>query len=343
MLTRTIDLAIKLGSKFPDDVETLEAVDGRPIRTISVPCSLHQQECRSFLSDNYAYHIWTEDGQPFYQEAIGVYEQRETQHYLPWDTIYGLRRQVAAEADLPWMWHGLLLPGAVTLLAGSPKVGKTTFIFNLLEAMLSSRDFLGLSTQSTSVLYITEESPAALVHRVSEENYLALRFSTRVSYISSEPGLNWAKMLEYMDQAIAEWSNGPLLVVVDTISFFAEIEDENDASQVRVAIKPLVDRARTENLAVLLVHHARKSGGRAGTGIRGSSAFAGLVDIIMELGVDNWAFTKERPSGTPMALNTYRELRSLGRYWETPTDTMPLKYGDRGYELNLTSKVDASI
>ena len=117
----------------------------------------------------------------FQSELIKLYAERELRRLLPWKDIYGLRAAVAAEANLPWLWHGLLLPSAVTLLAGSPKAGKTTFIFNLLERLLGSKDFLGLPTSTARVLYITEESPGAIVHRVDEgartpeEHYLALR------------------------------------------------------------------------------------------------------------------------------------------------------------------------
>ncbi len=321
----TRDLAVKLGSSFPDDVDWLD-INGHRVRGIWSPsCDHHRAECKVFLSDTHAHHVWTEDGRAFYTEPLDVYRERELRCAQPWRDIYGLREAVAAEADLPWLWHGLLLPSAVTLLAGAPKEGKTTFIFNFLEALLGSRDFLGLSTQPASVLYITEESPAALVHRVSEDHYLALRYSRRVSYISSEPGLDWPTILGHLDRALVEMPEGPLLVIVDTISFFAEIEDENDASQVRKAIKPLVDRARTKNLAVLLVHHARKAQGKHGGGIRGSSAFAGLVDIIMEL---------RRRGGDPVS--TFRGLSCIGRYWETPTETIPLAYGEKGYELDDT-------
>ena len=328
----TINLAVHLGSTFPDDVDKLD-VNGHSARGIWSPCYVHRSDCRVFLTDEKGHHVWTEDGAVFQSEPIKVYTERELRRLLPWKDIYGLRATVAAEADLPWLWHGLLLPSAVTLFAGSPKEGKTTFIFNLLERLLGGQDFLGLPTSPARVLYITEESPGAIVHRTDEDHYLALKYSTRVSYISSEPGLDWSAILGHLDRALAELPDGPLLVIVDTISFFAEIEDENNASQVRKAIKPLVERARAKNLAVLLVHHSRKSGGQRGVGIRGSNAFAGLVDVIMEL-------------GSSKKNTTSRWLYSLGRYWETPTFPRALLYGDTGYVLDEfyeASRLEANI
>lgn len=311
---------MKLGSSFPEDVDWLD-VNGHRVRGMWSPCFVHKSECKGFLTDEQAHHVWTEDGMVYQSEPIKLYTERELRRLLPWKDIYDLRKAVAAEADLPWLWHGLLLPGAVTILAAIPKEGKTTFIFNLLEAMRGSRDFLGLTTRPSHVLYITEDSPGATVHRIEGGPYLALRYSRQVVYLSSEPGLDWATILGYLDRALAEMSDDPLLVIVDTISFFAEIMDENNASQVREAVKPLVERARTKNLAVLLVHHARKGQGEHGEGIRGSNAFAGLVDIIAEL---------RRQGGSA----EFRSLRCLGRYSETPTEPLLLTWGEEiGYEL----------
>lgn len=324
------DLAVSLGSRFPEDVDWLD-FNGQG-RGMWSPCYVHKADCRVFLTDTWAHHVWTEDGMVYKSEPTKSYAEREQRRLRPWRDIYGLRDIVAAEADLPWLWNGLLLPSAVTLFAAIPKEGKTTFIFNLLEAMLGSRDFLGLSTRPASILSITEESPGAIVHRIEEEHYLALKHSRRVSYISAEPGLDWPTILGYLDRALVELPDEPLLVIVDTISFFAEIEDENNASQVRKAVKPLVERARTKNLAVLLVHHSRKGHGEHGEGVRGSNAFAGLVDIVMEM---------QRAGGDP----NFRDLNCLGRYWETPTEPILATWGEeRGYELRPEPEdVDARI
>jgi hypothetical protein len=332
----TIDLAVKLGSSFPDDVDKLD-VNGHKARGIWSPCYVHRSECKVFLTDEQGHHVWTEDGAVFQSEPIKAYAERELRRLLPWKDIYGLRSIVSAEADLPWLWHGMLLPSAVTLFAAIPKEGKTTFIFNLLESMLRSRDFLGLATRPATILYITEESPGAIVHRIDEENYLALKYSKRVSYISAEPGLDWPTTLGHLDRALVEQPGDPLLVIVDTISFFADIQDENNASQVRQAVKPLVERARTKNLAVLLVHHSRKGHGEHGEGIRGSNAFAGLVDIVMEM---------QRVGGGP----NFRDLNCLGRYWETPqAEPLRITWSENsGYELrpepeDLEARIAAAL
>jgi hypothetical protein len=68
-------------------------------------------------------------------------------------------------------------------------------------------------------------------------------------------------------------------------------------------MQPLLDAAR-EGFAILLVMHQRKGGGEDGDGLRGSGAFAGAADIVVELERTNKA--------------RERVLLALSRYPSTP-------------------------
>ena len=69
------------------------------------------------------------------------------------------------------------------------------------------------------------------------------------------------------------------LVLIDTLGSFWDVEDENAATKVTKAMKPIVHLARTTDTCFLLLHHNRKSGGSEGSEIRGSSAIFAAVDI----------------------------------------------------------------
>ena len=73
-------------------------------------------------------------------------------------------------------------------------------------------------------------------------------------------------------------------------------------------MKPLLVAAN-EGLAVLVIRHDRKSGGDVGDSARGSSAFAGAVDIILRL---------QRVPGEGKAHERDRLLEGLSRFEETP-------------------------
>lgn len=100
---------------------------------------------------------------------------------------------------------------------------------------------------------------------------------------------------------------GARLLVIDTAAFWAALpaEREKDAGAVPVTL-PLTQATRS-GLAVLLVTHARKAGGEDGDAVRGSSAWAGSADTILEL---------ERPSDN--AAPRQRLLIAMGHYPSTP-------------------------
>jgi len=67
-------------------------------------------------------------------------------------------------ADPNWCWDGYLSPGA-TVLAGRPKVGKTTLLFPLIAALEQGKPFLDRLTVATRVLMLSEEREQALAEK----------------------------------------------------------------------------------------------------------------------------------------------------------------------------------
>lgn len=70
----------------------------------------------------------------------------------------------------------------------------------------------------------------------------------------------------------------PALVILDNFSTLANVQDENDAHAFNPVIELLV-KLRSRGMAVILVHHSRKSGGS----YRGSSKIAATFESIIEL------------------------------------------------------------
>src|SRR4051794_13102115 len=69
-----------------------------------------------------------------------------------------LDKQILAPA--PWLWHGYLGPGKVTLLTSQWKSGKTTLVSLLLSRMQQGRQLLGLNVAAGKAFVISEESEA---------------------------------------------------------------------------------------------------------------------------------------------------------------------------------------
>jgi hypothetical protein len=106
------------------------------------------------------------------------------------------------------------------------------------------------------------------------------------------------------------------LVIIDTLAAFWSVDNENDASEMTKAVKPLLRLARESEACILLIHHARKSEGSHGDEIRGSGALFGLVDIAIVMKRHN--------------VETQRLLQAQSRYPETPSELV-LELREHGY------------
>lgn len=205
-----------------------------------------------------------------------------------------------APAEPPWCWHGYLAAGALTLLAGKPKAGKSTLALALALAVADGASaFLEHAIEVAPVVYVSEEGAATLAHKVAGER---LRIATRET---AWPRPAWPALIDAARAEAERVTAG--IVIVDTFAFWAALgaEREQDAGAVQAAMEPLYAVARAGR-AVLLVAHSRKGGGDDGDAVRGSSALAGAVDIVLEL---------ERVGGESPR---QRKLLALSRYPQTP-------------------------
>jgi hypothetical protein len=219
---------------------------------------------------------------------------------LPFVSAAELRNSTPVEPD--WLWQGYVAPGALTLLAAKPKAGKSTLALALAEAMVTGAgSFLGRPLASGHVVYVSEEAPGTLAHKLPEQQ--AIRVLTRDAVW---PKPEWRELVTGSVQECLRVGAG--LLVIDTWSYWAGLpkEAEKDAGAAQEAMQPLLDATR-EGLALLVLVHGRKGGGEDGEGVRGSTAIAGAADIVLEL---------ERPEkgGNPHE----RALLALSRYPSTP-------------------------
>lgn len=204
-------------------------------------------------------------------------------------------------ADLPdahveWILKGYCARGMLTQLTGAPKEGKSTFIAAAAAAVSEGREFIGMATTKTAVLYYTEEGRQTFVgmmRRVCAADAANIHVLLR----SQTFGRSWPEVCEAMRDYRNQHDIG--LVVVDTFTDLAGLsgEEENMSGPVLKAIAHLRPMA-ADGAAVLIVRHDRKEGGSLVDSGRGSGAFAGAVDVLVAL----------RKKG-----ETQREVVALGR------------------------------
>lgn len=229
------------------------------------------------------------------------------------------------ENPVEWVWEGFLAKKHLTLLSALWKAGKTTLITNLLKVIQEEGSLAGQKTHKAKVLILSEESNAMWSRRRDEHNI------TLPVWILSRPirqklgYKEWVTLLEQTSQFCKE--NEIDLFIIDTLSAFWSVDNENDAARVSGALLPL-NHLLDKNIAVLLVHHFRKSGGDEGTASRGSGALGAGVDIMAEF---------SRLDGTDPHC-TQRVIKTYSRFEESPKEVV-IDYVDDEY-ITIGTKAD---
>ncbi|HMS23161.1 MAG TPA: bifunctional DNA primase/polymerase [Candidatus Levybacteria bacterium] len=274
------------------------------------------------------------------QELIGIYKslsEKEAINREDNSDALHLYREVAAmqwkepvlisslskeQTPVEWIWEGFLAEGQTTIISSLWKTGKTTLICWLLKNISDQEQFLGKDTKNINVLIISEESEALWASR-KEEYQLGTNIWLSCRPLNRKTNTQqWIQFISKTAEFCVENQIG--LVIVDTLATFWPVRDENDATQVTSALLPL--NSLLENkLAVMIVHHERKSGGEEGTSSRGSGALPAYVDIIVE-------FRRFDPSKRD---DTRRVIKTYSRYAETPTELV-LELTPEGYDVHGT-------
>ena len=200
----------------------------------------------------------------------------------------------------PFIAEPYVVQGSITIWSGKPKVGKSTVAFGLATAVVTpGARFLGADVVHCPAVYVSEESAATLEHKLPQSD--DLRVLTREN---AWPKPAWPALL---DAAVTEALRvGAKLLIIDTAAYWAGLaaEREKDAGAALATMDALV-YAASQGLAVVVPMHTRKGGGEDGEGIRGSSAWAGSADVIVEM---------DRVPDLPRQ----RVLLALSRYPQTP-------------------------
>jgi len=230
------------------------------------------------------------------------------------ETIFLPASQLLAQpqATTEWALPGYLPKGGVTLLSSRAKLGKSTLSAHIARALLQGSEVIGRqATTVGKVAYLSEEPPSLFADRLRTLGLDSDRLLVAFRHQARQP------LPELVREAL---DMGAEVVIVDTVAAWAGIEDENSATEVEKALRPIVSLAQERGVAILLLHHLNKSDGPEGTAHRGSGHLVAMVDVALEL---------RRPEGD--APQTRRVLRALSRYQETPQELV-IDLQEGGYD-----------
>jgi hypothetical protein len=176
-----------------------------------------------------------------------------------------------------WLVDGVISPSSLNLLVGEGGTKKTYSMLDLSVCLAMGKPWLGYETRQTPVLWVDEESgPDRMNQRLAQ----ALRAHQAepdipLEYLSvCQFNLRQPDDLNLFFRHAFEMEAG--LVVVDALADVMPGADENLVRDVVPVFRGLRGVATNTGAAVLVIHHANKSGG-----YRGSSHMRGAVELML--------------------------------------------------------------
>jgi hypothetical protein len=230
-----------------------------------------------------------------------------------------------------WLVEGLWSDQAVGILGGEPKCCKSFLALDLAVSVASGAPCLRcFAVQRTGpVLLFPAEDSLVVVRRRLEGicSAAGVGFQSLPVEVITTPTLrlDTPKDRERLSNTVQ--ARQPRLLILDPLIRLHRL-DENDASQIAALLSYLRQLQRSFQVAVLVVHHARKdaSATRPGQALRGSSELHGWGDSNLYM----------RRRGAQLTLST--EHRAAASQ-----DHIPLQLTQAGSALALCVASDSSI
>ena len=186
-----------------------------------------------------------------------------------------------------WLIEPLWFKGGVGILGGHAKVCKTHLAAEMAIAVASGQNALGMLpvTSSGPVLFYGAEDALPMLRGRFEDlaNARDLSLDNIPLFLLDVPVLSLDRQSDLHRLRAAVKHIEPRLLVLDPLVRIARL-DENSAADVSGLLGSLRAMQRDFDLAVLLVHHARKSKAQnPGQALRGSSDISAWSDTNLYL------------------------------------------------------------
>jgi len=242
------------------------------------------------------------------------------------------------EAQFPpteWVVPNLIGQG-LTLLNGAPKIGKSWIVLQLAIASGAGGKFLScMDVKKTDTLYLAlEDTKQLLQERLKKLN---------------APKLNNVKIHTQWKGGVMGLegylkNNGNIkLVIIDTLARFANIDDLNDYAKTTATMANLKRVADDLNIAILLIHHAKKMG-KPSSGVDwmesalGSTGLTGATDTTIYI-------SRNRENKDAILYSTGRKFEDLKLNLKLDLDQHIGWYSDenKNAKKNITISVEENL
>lgn len=213
-----------------------------------------------------------------------AHESAEGEERLPVVRVGDLSEDESAR---PWLIEGLWGRRAVGILCGQPKSYKSWTGLDLAVSVATQTDCLGrfpVHEPGPALVYLAEDSLAAVRERVAGiARHRGFSLWEIDLHVITAPSvrLDLSRDRARLFETVRELR--PRLVVLDPLVRLHKL-NENDCREISALLSYLRELQRTLDVALILVHHARKNGsGEAGQGLRGSGDFWAWSDTNLYL------------------------------------------------------------
>jgi hypothetical protein len=236
--------------------------------------------------------------------------------------------------------EGLWGVSAVGLLGGQPKVCKTFLALDMAVSVASDTACLGkyrVLAPGRVLIYLAEDSPWAVRERLEAlAKHRRLALGKLDLFSISAANLRLDSLAHRARLALTLEDLKPRFLVLDPLVRLHN-RNENDATEIAEILSYLRHLQREFSLAVMLVHHARKSGapdGQAGQSLRGSGDLWAWSDsnLYLRRSAQNLILSMEHraaPAPDPVSLRLVDagegtvHLEVVAGYTERPNPEKP--------------------
>ena len=199
----------------------------------------------------------------------------------------------AAELDEPdaarrWLIDPLWARAGVGIIGGAPKCCKSWLGLDLAVSVASGTpclDTFPVAEPGGALVYMAEDAAPVVKERLAGLcRHRGLDLAALPLFVITAPSLRLDLPRDQRRLAETVRRQAPRLLLLDPFVRLHRI-NENQASDVAALLGYLRELQRTHDLAVAVVHHARKNGGptTGGQSLRGSGDFFAWVDTALSL------------------------------------------------------------
>ena len=211
-----------------------------------------------------------------------------------------------------------LIPKGLTLLASPTKAGKSWMMLQLSQSVAEGKEFLGYDTVKSEVEYLALEDDE---QRIAERTIIQRKgkpFEHGVHITTKAPTMDKDLLLDTLAEKLEE--NGKIkMFIIDTLQKVRKIKTDKESSNAYasdyVEIGQLKEFADDNDIAIVIVHHARKQIDEVDpyANILGSVALQGVVDTMMVI--------NNRKKEEVMFYAKGRDIGNVARVIELDDDT----------------------